>query len=90
MRELANALERAAILADGDAIDATHLWIDEPRGAAAAAAERARSSRSPSSSARRSCARSTRSAATAGSAAELLGIGERTLYDKLKKYGVDG
>src|SRR5262245_5778730 len=30
VRELANALERAAILADGDAIDASHIWIDEP------------------------------------------------------------
>src|ERR1043165_8912220 len=40
VRELANALERAAILADGDAIDAAHLWLDEPAGGATARASR--------------------------------------------------
>jgi two-component system response regulator FlrC len=83
VRELANALERAAILADGDTIDASHLWLEE--GAAPP----------PSSSGGlRTLAELERDAiqraleATGGNrkrAAELLGIGERTLYDKLKK-----
>jgi len=82
VRELANTLERAAILADGDAIDAPHIWIEEggdkpksdeiltlaelERQAILSALEKVDGNR------RR--------------AAELLGIGERTLYDKLKKY----
>jgi two-component system response regulator FlrC len=83
VRELANALERAAILADGDTIDAAHLWLDESAPPATA-----------SSGALRTLAELERDAiqraleATGGNrkkAAELLGIGERTLYDKLKK-----
>jgi two-component system response regulator FlrC len=82
VRELANALERAAILADGDTIDASHLWLEE--GAAPP----------PSSGGLKTLAELERDAiqraleATSGNrkrAAELLGIGERTLYDKLKK-----
>src|SRR5205814_2536790 len=30
VRALANALERAAILADGNIIDEAHLWLDDP------------------------------------------------------------
>ena len=81
VRELANALERAAILADADTIDASHLWLDDAPAPA-------------SSSALKTLAELERDAiqraleATGGNrkkAAELLGIGERTLYDKLKK-----
>jgi two-component system response regulator FlrC len=90
VRELANALERAAILADGAAIDASHVWMDEPARPPAAA---------PGEGAIRPLVELEREAilraldAVSGNrrkAAELLGIGERTLYDKLKKYGVDG
>ena len=89
VRELANALERAAILADGEAIDAAHLWIDEAPSAAPGAAQ---------PGAVRPLAELEKDAilhaleAVGGNrrkAAELLGIGERTLYDKLKKYGVE-
>jgi len=81
VRELANALERAAILADADTIDAAHLWLDDAPAPTA-------------SSALKTLAELERDAiqraleASGGNrkkAAELLGIGERTLYDKLKK-----
>jgi len=83
VRELANALERAAILADGDAIDASHLWIDDAPPAAGA-----------SDGAIKTLAELEKDAIQRAldhvggnrkKAAELLGIGERTLYDKLKK-----
>ena len=87
VRELANTLERAAILADGDAIDASHIWVEDgvPRAA-------------PKSDEVRPLADLEREAilhaldVVGGNrkrAAELLGIGERTLYDRLKKYDVD-
>ena len=90
VRELANALERAAILADGDVIEPEHLWIEE------AAAKSSAGSAGPG--AVRPLVELEREAILAAlasvdgnrrRAAELLGIGERTLYDKLKKYGVD-
>ncbi|HEY5947487.1 MAG TPA: sigma-54 dependent transcriptional regulator [Kofleriaceae bacterium] len=86
VRELANALERAAILADTNVIEPEHLWIEEP------------TSRPATSSAIRPLVELEKEAILAAlasvdgnrrRAAELLGIGERTLYDKLKKYGVD-
>jgi two-component system response regulator FlrC len=89
VRELRNVLERAAILAETDMIDAPHIWIedsDKPMGGA------------PSSGDVRPLVELEKEAilhaleVVGGNrrrAAELLGIGERTLYDKLKKYGVD-
>jgi two-component system response regulator FlrC len=86
VRELANALERAAILADGDVIDASHIWLDEGGSKPAASAEV-----KPLAELEREAV--LRALDIVGGnrrkAAELLGIGERTLYDKLKKYGVD-
>ncbi|MEZ4361991.1 MAG: sigma-54 dependent transcriptional regulator [Kofleriaceae bacterium] len=113
VRELANALERAAILADGApgaaTIDAEHLWLDETRAAAPSSptVDAAASASAPRTTAdadaheapsvrplveleREAILRAL--AAVDGNrrrAAELLGIGERTLYDKLKKYGID-
>ncbi len=92
VRELANTLERAAILADGDTIDDSHIWLE---GGAAAAAKPAVSATGPEV---RPLADLEKEAilhaleVVGGNrrrAAELLGIGERTLYDRLKKYGVD-
>ncbi len=89
VRELANALERAAILADGAAIDADHLWLDESAAPAA---------RGSSAQSVRPLVDMERDAIVAAlaqvdgnrrQAAELLGIGERTLYDKIKKYGIE-
>jgi len=85
VRELANTLERAAILADGDAIDASHIWLEDSGVVRA----------SPRPDEVRPLAELEREAilhaldVVGGNrkrAAELLGIGERTLYDRLKKY----
>jgi two-component system, NtrC family, response regulator AtoC len=86
VRELANTLERAAILADGDRIDAEHIWLeDQPARPAATGGIRplAELEREAILAALESVGGNRRRAA------ELLGIGERTLYDRLKKYGVD-
>jgi two-component system response regulator AtoC len=86
VRELANTLERAAILADGDTIEAAHLWLDE----AAPSARTASNDIKPLADVEKDAI--LHALASVGGnrrrAAELLGIGERTLYDKLKKYGV--
>ena len=81
---VANTLERAAILADGDAIDASHIWLEDGELRT-----------SPKTDEVRPLAELEREAilhaldVVGGNrkrAAELLGIGERTLYDRLKKY----
>jgi two-component system response regulator FlrC len=85
VRELANTLERAAILADGNVIDAEHIWVED-------------AARPATSGGIKPLAELEREAILAAldsvggnrrRAAELLQIGERTLYDRLKKYGVD-
>jgi two-component system response regulator FlrC len=80
IRELANALERAAILADGEVIRPEHLQIERPLGERLSATSLDDLERAAIEDAL---------AATGGNrreAAERLGIGLRTLYDKLKKY----
>lgn len=110
VRELANTLERAAILADGEgdsAIEAAHLWIDEtdiraepiavaPATGAAASSAAVRppvalAELRPLIELEREAILRTLAAVDGNRrrAAELLGIGERTLYDKLKKYGIE-
>ncbi len=87
VRELANALERAAILADGDSIAADDLRLDAP---ASIAPTQAVDLRPLVDLEREAIERALR--AVGGNrrrAAEILGIGERTLYDKLKRYGID-
>jgi two-component system response regulator FlrC len=118
VRELNNTLERAAILADGDVIDAGHLWLDDGDAAGAPAPPRDAPAKPAAPVAALPAAPATASAPSAPAtaaeaairplaelerdailralasvggnrrrAAELLGIGERTLYDKLKRYG---
>ncbi len=82
VRELRNVLERAAILATGRLVGPEQLWLDLTPGSAPVEVpqslrdlERAAIERALS--------------ATGGNrrkAADLLGIGLRTLYDKLKRY----
>jgi two-component system response regulator FlrC len=89
VRELRNVLERAAILAEGDTIDAPHIWIedsDKPIATSGGAGEV-----KPLVELEKEAILHALEVVGGNRrrAAELLGIGERTLYDKLKKYGVD-
>ncbi|HLL21053.1 MAG TPA: sigma-54 dependent transcriptional regulator [Kofleriaceae bacterium] len=87
VRELRNVLERAAILAEGDTIEPAHIWIEDVDKPV-----------TPGGGDVRPLVELEKEAilhaleVVGGNrrrAAEMLGIGERTLYDKLKKYGVD-
>lgn len=88
VRELANALERASILADTNIIRGEDLWLeggDAPAGAAnfsGVVRHLADVEKDAIAHALETVAGNRRKAA------ELLGIGERTLYDKIKKYGL--
>ncbi|MGE3765697.1 MAG: sigma-54-dependent transcriptional regulator [Kofleriaceae bacterium] len=92
VRELANTLERAAILAEGDVIDDSHIWIEggsaakAPAGAPTATGTEVR----PLAELEKEAILHALEVVGGNRrrAAELLGIGERTLYDRLKKYGV--
>jgi two-component system, NtrC family, response regulator AtoC len=85
VRELANALERAAILADSDVITADDVRLERGPGPAAAAELK------PLVDLERDAIQQALRAVSGNRrrAAELLGIGERTLYDKLKRYDID-
>ncbi len=86
VRELANALERAAILSDGEVIDAGDVRLEAGPAAPAASVELrplVDMERDAIEQALRAVSGNRRRAA------ELLGIGERTLYDKLKRYDID-
>jgi two-component system response regulator AtoC len=87
VRELANTLERAAILADGDAIDAAHIWIEEGGETKTTRSDEVK----PLAELEKEAILHALEIVGGNRrrAAELLGIGERTLYDKLKRYGVD-
>jgi two-component system response regulator FlrC len=81
VRELANALERAAILADDDELRVEHLEA-QTAGAAPGAQTIADLEREAIAAMLQRCGGNRRRAA------EQLGIGLRTLYDKLKRYGM--
>jgi two-component system, NtrC family, response regulator AtoC len=83
VRELGNALERAAILSDGDIVRGDDLHLSMPMPVTEIASgtmeeiERVAITRALDES-----------GGNRRRAAERLGIGERTLYDKLKRYGL--
>ncbi|MBN2577311.1 MAG: sigma-54-dependent Fis family transcriptional regulator [Deltaproteobacteria bacterium] len=89
VRELANVLERAGILADGQTI-AKDLLVLGPPALAAAAAEPASAEGTLEDLEKQAIRRAL--AATGGNrkqTAARLGIGLRTLYDKLRAYGIE-
>jgi DNA-binding NtrC family response regulator len=87
-RELANTLERAAILADGAQLRAEHIWLEESSSPASGVVSL--ENRKLADIEREAIERTLESVGgNRRKAAEILGIGERTLYDKLKKYGVE-
>jgi two-component system response regulator AtoC len=86
VRELRNVLERAMILADGPVIKPEHLWIEA--GAAPSQPPAAGTEESSLAELERQTIQRTL-VAVAGNrrlAASKLGIGLRTLYEKLKRY----
>lgn len=86
VRELANALERAAILAEGERLSADDLSVSLGGTLTGPGPPEPRTMAEIEESAIREAL-----AAAAGhrkNAAEALGIGERTLYDKLKQYRI--
>jgi two-component system response regulator FlrC len=88
VRELANALERSAILADRSDIAAADLAF--PTGAAASQASDGTAAPVTMTDLERQAIEAAL-AATGGNrrlAAARLGIGLRTLYEKLKRYGL--
>ena len=85
MRELANALERAAILADGDAIEPAHDLAAAP-GCPRPAGAAARPDGTLAELEREAIPGAAERGGNRKRAAERLGIGLRTLYDKLKRY----
>jgi two-component system response regulator FlrC len=87
VRELANVLERAAILADGRIVDGSLLGIAAPPAASGSGGGAFEGSLKDVE--REAIRRALE--ATSGhrkKAAERLGIGLRTLYDKIKEYGL--
>lgn len=93
VRELANVLERAAILAEADQLQVRDLWLepglDTPSAPAVGQGHHAAV---PTLAELEREAIVGALAATEGNrrrAAELLQIGERTLYDKIKRYRIE-
>jgi two-component system response regulator AtoC len=86
VRELANALERASILADTQVIRGEDLWL-ESGDAQVASSTRAGVVRHLADVERDAIAHALKTVdGNRRKTADLLGIGERTLYDKIKKY----
>ena len=83
VRELVNALERAAIMAEGDEIRAEHLELSD-----GGAMHPARTASATLDDIEREAIEEALAAAGGNrrAAADRLGIGLRTLYDKLKRY----
>jgi two-component system, NtrC family, response regulator AtoC len=90
VRELGNTLERAAILSEGAPIRSEHLMLDPVAASVASGGAPSAGPRNLADIERDAIAEAL--ASVGGSrrrAAEILGIGERTLYDKLKRYSLE-
>ncbi|MGE0324650.1 MAG: sigma-54-dependent transcriptional regulator [Polyangiaceae bacterium] len=86
IRELRNVLERALILCDGTTVEKSHLWLEPTTNGKSEPPDLAR----PLVDIEREAI--TQALARCGgnrkAASEMLGIGLRTLYDKLKRYEI--
>lgn len=89
VRELRNALERAMILAEGDVLRTEHLWL-ENGDSEFATSESPRSNAGSLEEMEKSAIEATlrEVGGNRKAAAAKLGIGLRTLYEKLKRYGI--
>ncbi len=85
VRELRNTLERAAILSDGPTINIEHISLDSARSSAPSHKQQTLQELERGAIERtlEECQGNRKEAAAR------LGIGLRTLYDKLKRYGLD-
>ena len=88
IRELKNILERAAILCEDDVVRAQHVLIDPPLARAAPALPTATSTKMEDLERAAIVQALAETSGNRRLAAERLGIGVRTLYDKLKRYGL--
>ncbi len=88
VRELGNALERAAIMADDEIIDADHLML---KGGGSQTGTSAPAFEGTLKEIEREAIKKAlaRTDGHRKKAADLLGIGLRTLYSKIKEYGLD-
>ncbi|MDY7226728.1 sigma-54-dependent transcriptional regulator [Hyalangium rubrum] len=87
IRELANVLERAAILAEGDTLEPHHLLMEQPAKAPAPAF--VQDAMTLEDLEKRAIERALDEVrGNRREAAERLGIGVRTLYEKLKRYNL--
>jgi two-component system response regulator FlrC len=87
VRELANVLERAAILAERERLSAEDLSISLGGAPAGSRQKKPRTMAQIEEGAIRQALEA--ASGHRKKAAESLGIGERTLYDKLKQYGIN-
>ncbi len=89
IRELANVLERAAILAEGDTLEPHHLLLEPARVSAPTSAPEEAGTLEELE--KRAIERALEEVkGNRREAAERLGIGVRTLYEKLKRYHLGG
>lgn len=87
VRQLRNVLERAAILADGSSLGTEHIWLDVTTpGTLPSALDNPKTLETIERHAIEKALDAVQG--NRKQAAARLGIGERTLYDKLKRYGL--
>jgi two-component system response regulator FlrC len=88
IRELKNVLERAAILADGDVVRGSHILLEPPLAKTNGVLPAMPSTKMEDLERAAIVQALGETSGNRRLAAERLGIGVRTLYDKLKRYGL--